>query len=445
MPSLRGVSTRWTSAKTAFAKIVMLVVFLATAPAFGQVITHIEISGTINPGSADYIRSALAQSQSLKAEAMIIGLNTPGGLLSSTREIVQLFSTSPIPVVIFVSPGGASATSAGAVLGIAAHLTAMAPGTNIGAAHPVGTGGDDIKSAMGAKVTNDTAAMVRAQAKMRGRNLELAEKIVTESLSFSAEEAKEKNLVNFVATDLDSLLTQLDGAKVFLESKQATVTLVTKGLKAAQLTEVSMSSSQKFLHFIADPNISTMLLGIAGMAFYVEVASGFSMVAPGVIALLLAVIGGVSLSMLPINLAGLFLMGLGAIFFIAEIFVTSFGVLFAAGLIAMGLGALFLIDPNAASIQVSLALLIPMLLGFIVVGGTIAWLLKRDSPKGASTFEPLLGQSAPVMTIDEAGRSGTVKVNGELWNFISDDELKVNDTVVILARNNLQLTVKRRT
>jgi membrane-bound serine protease (ClpP class) len=408
-------------------------------------VTQIQISGTINPGSAEYIRSSLQKSEKLQAQALILVLNTPGGLLSSTREIVQMFSQSSVPVVIFVSPGGSSATSAGAVLGLAAHLVAMAPGTNIGAAHPVGTGGEDVKSTMGEKVTNDTAALVRSQSALRGHNVDLAEKIVTQSLSFSAEEAKEKNLVNFVAADLDALLLQLDQKKVFVEAKRGESLLSTTGLTSKELVFLPMTWSQKFLHFIADPNISTTLLAMAGMAFYVEVASGFSLLAPGVIGLLLAVVGGVSLSMLPINLGGLLLLGMGLVFFIAEIFVTSFGLLFVAGLISMCLGALFLIDPNEATLRVSYAVLVPLLLAFAIVGGIIAWLMKNERPLNHSKGDSMVGNEARVEVLDDNRRSGTVRVLGELWSFTSDEDLSLSENVEIIARNNLQLKVKRRT
>ncbi|RYZ95392.1 MAG: nodulation protein NfeD, partial [Proteobacteria bacterium] len=183
--------------------------FTITSHAAPGPLHMIEVSGSINPGSAAYILDSLKAAEVAKAQGLILRLNTPGGLLSSTRDIIQGFSSATVPVIVFISPGGASATSAGALITISAHVAAMSPGTNIGAAHPVGSGGEDVKGVMGEKVTNDTAALARAQATLRGRDPQTAALIVTKSESFSPEEALKKRAIDFLAPGLDSLLKQL--------------------------------------------------------------------------------------------------------------------------------------------------------------------------------------------------------------------------------------------
>lgn len=424
-------------------KILLALFLLSFSPlAQANSVGFIEIVGTINPGSADYIRTSISLSAQNKDEALIIKLNTPGGLLSSTRDIIQFISESTIPVVVYVAPGGASATSAGAIIGIASHVVAMAPGTNIGAAHPVSSGGKDVEGEMAKKVTNDTSALVRSQAHLRKRNVGLADEIVTKSISLTAEDAAQKRVVDFVAKDFDDVLKQLNGKKVALEKTGATVQIRTP--PGTKVNNIEMSMGQKFLHLVADPNISTLLLALAGIALYTEVSSGFTLIIPGILAVFCGLLAFVSLQMLPINLGGVLLFALGVALLIAEAFVTSFGLLALAGVGAIFLGAIFLIDPMGGDIQVSMSMLMPILLSLGVIVAIVGYIFSRDKQKKPEAFDPIVGHSGSVTSLEADKRSGTVLVQGEIWRFQSDSELKEGDEVVVTLAKGLSVRVKKK-
>jgi membrane-bound serine protease (ClpP class) len=408
--------------------------FALTAFAAGPM-QLIDVNGSINPGSASYITESIQRAEAEQAEAVILRLNTPGGLLSSTRDIIQGISSSKIPVITYISPGGASATSAGALITIASHVAVMAPGTNIGAAHPVGGQGEEVKGPMGEKVTNDTAALARSQAELRGRSSEAAAKIVTKSESFSPEEALKAKVIDFIAADQESLLGQLKGRKVKTAAGEITLTAAS----APVIREMNLK--QKFLHLIADPNISTMLIAIGGLAIYAEISSGFSVLVPGIFGLFCLLLGFVSLQTLPINVGGALLFALGFALLVAEAFVTSYGLLTVAALVALFLGGLFLMDPATTDMRVSLSLLIPMVgsVGFIMA--IIGLMLYREK-KGLGTQDRVVGALAKIATSE--GRSGTAYVNGELWSFDSDEALQAGDEAPVQEIKSMRIQLKRR-
>jgi membrane-bound serine protease (ClpP class) len=386
----------------------------------------LEVRGSINPGSAAYITESIRKAEQEKAQAIILKLDTPGGLLSSTRDIIQSISASSVPFITFVSPSGASATSAGALIAISSHLAAMAPGTNIGAAHPVGPQGEDVKGAMGDKVTNDTAALARSQAELRGRKKETAELIVTKSKSYSPEEARKEGAIDLVAGDLDALLTQLQGRKIKLDNPVREVTLETKGITASSVTFLEMNTKQYFLHLIAHPNISTMLLAIGGVAIYAEVSAGFSLLVPGIFGLFCILLAFVSLQMLPINIGGVLLFVLGFGLLAAEFFVTSYGLLTVAALISIFVGGLFLIDPSVGKeLHVSLTLLSSIVFGIGFVAFFFGYLFSREK-RGLKNGigDQVVGQTAKVLEVWAGGLEGRALVNGELWNFVAKETLR---------------------
>lgn len=407
---------------------------------------YIQLEGSVNPGSAAYLAEALRTAEHEKAQAVILRLDTPGGLLSSTRDMIRAVSGSNVPLVVYVGPGGARATSAGALLTLSAHVAAMAPGTNLGAAHPVGGQGEEIKGPMGEKATNDTAALARAQATLRGRDPQVAEKIVTKSESYSAEEAVRAKAVDLVAADLDSLLAAIDGRTVKVGEPPRSVTLRTKGITAAQLVAREMSLQQKALHFLADPNVSTLLLTIGGIAIYAEVSSGFALIVPGVVGLFCFLLGFVSLQVIPTNVGGALLFALGFALLGAEIFVTSYGLLTVAALACLFLGGLFLVDPSLTDMRVSLSLLIPLVASVGVVMAGLGYILVRDrravknSGKN-SGLDPLLGTTARVTGVAADGRSGTAFANGEIWNFDSAEPVREGELRLVKARNSLRLVL----
>lgn len=407
--------------------------------AFAGPFYFLELDGSINPGSAAYVTEAISAAETEKAEGLILRLNTPGGLLSSTRDIIQSISSSSVPVVVYVGPGGASATSAGALITLAAHVAVMAPGTNLGAAHPVGSGGEEIKGAMGDKVTNDTAALARAQATLRGRSPEAAERIVTKSESFSPEEALKAKVIDFVARDVPDLVKQLEGRTVQVGSPP-------RGEKISGVTLVNkrMNLRQRFLHLIADPNISALLLALGGLAIYAEISSGFASLVPGVFGLFCLLLAFVSLQTLPVNVGGALLFGLGFALLVAEAFVTSYGLLTVSALVAIFLGGLFLIDPATTDMRVSLYLLVPLVAGVGAVLALIGLLLYRERRVGLADSDQVVGQIAKVAQRSADGLSGTAQVNGELWSYESEEALALGEEARVESLKGLRLQLKRR-
>lgn len=368
-------------------------------------IHHIKIKGTINPGSADYLLSKLQVANEQSAAAFVIELDTPGGLLSSTRQIIQAMNQSLIPVVVMIAPSGSSATSAGALIALSAHWVAMEEGTNIGAAHPVTSGGQDIEGAMGDKVTQDTAALARSQAQLHNRNSELAAQMVTKSLSLSAQDAVAKTIAN-------QLLPAGSGNP--LEAVAWNKVIKTSESHDIQWVYHPMELKHQFLHLISDPNISTLLLSLGGLAIYTEISSGFSLLAPGVIGVLLLILGFISLQMLPITIGGSVLIILGLALLLAEIFVTSFGLLAIAGTICLFLGSLFLIDPMLLDLTVSASLMLNLFGAISFMMGFLGWRFYRDSRITVKTgIEAMIGQSATILS------ESTLQYQGEIWNYES--------------------------
>lgn len=408
-----------------------------------QPISAIKVNGSINPASSQFLLNALEQAQKQKHQALIVELNTPGGLLSSTREMIQAFNESSIPVIFFVYPGGASATSAGAILTISSHWAAMTPGTNIGAAHPVGAQGDDVKGHMGDKVTNDTAALVRSQALLRGRDPKNSELLVTKSLSHTENEALEKKLIDSVSKDYADLLKALHGKKVKVGQDQKIFD--TADMKPEQIEWISMSPGLRILHGLSDPNISTLLLSLAGIAIYAEISSGFTLLAPGVFGIIALILAFISLSTLPIQVGSLGLMIVGVVLLIAEAFVMSFGLLGLAGLGSLVLGTLFLIDPSQSHMFVSWYLLGPLVAGIAIIFGITAWVFSADQKKRKGILQDGLNLVGQVGEITQIGAEGlTVKVLGELWKARSQEELAVGDLVRVQNQNGLIIDVLKK-
>ena len=287
----------------------------------GNEVLVIEMEGPINPGSAIYLTRGLQEAIKQGAALAVIRLDTPGGLASSMRTIVKEILNSPIPVVVYVGPKGAGAASAGVMITVAGHIAAMAPGTNIGAAHPVTAGGKDIEETMSEKVVNDMASYARGIAENKGKNGEWVEKAIRESVSITAEEALENNVIDLVAKDIDELLQLLDGREVSLPGGKIT-------LKTADLKKVYYHPGfrDKILRTISDPNIAyiLMMIGLAGV--YFELAHPGA-IFPGVIGAISLILAFFSFQTLPVNYAGLLLIILAIIFFIAEVKVASYGIL----------------------------------------------------------------------------------------------------------------------
>jgi membrane-bound serine protease (ClpP class) len=397
----------------------------------GQVFI-MDLEGAISPASAMYVKRGIETASEKGAALVVIRLDTPGGLASSMRTIVKAILNSAVPVAVYVAPSGASAASAGVMVTVAAHVAAMAPGTNIGAAHPVGAGGKDIDKTMSEKVVNDMAAYARSIAEEKGRSGEWVEKAIRESVSITAEEAVEKHVVDLIAVDLDDLLRKINGREVVVAGEK--VTLRTVGLEKIYYKP---SLRDRVLGTISDPNISyiLMMIGLAGL--YFELAHPGA-IFPGVIGGISLILAFYSFQTLPVNYAGLLLILLGVILFILETQVPSFGMLSVGGLISFVLGSLMLFE----DIGVSLRLMMPTILlvgGFFVVVAGLAFRAQRARP--SSGKEGLLGEKG--FARDTIEFEGLVFVHGENWRARSEERIEPGERVEVVGIEGLVLKVRK--
>lgn len=395
----------------------------------------ITYEGIINPVAAEFITTAIHQASEDRAEALIIKLDTPGGLDTSMRLIIKEINASDIPIVVYVSPPGARAASAGVFITMAAHIAAMAPGTNIGAAHPVAMGGEMDKE-MKEKVENDAAAYIKSIAEKRGRNAKWAEDAVRKSVSVPEKEAMTLKVVDLVAEDLPSLLKQIDGREVITGSGKHILKT-----KDAEVKEIPMGMRFKILNALSDPNIAyiLMLLGIYGLIFEL---SNPGAIFPGVVGAICLILAFYAFQTLPINYAGLLLLLLGLILFIAEIKVPSYGLLTIGGVISMILGSLMLMRSDAPYFRISWAVIIPSVattaLFFMFVVGMA---IRAQRSKPVTGAEGLVGTTVVAQT--DIAPEGMVMLQGELWEAVSDEVIKQGETAVVKAVEGLKLVVKR--
>ncbi len=416
--------------------IIMLSIHPVTAAEKAPVFDVITISSAITPPIAEYIVQSIDEAAKSGAEGLIIRLDTPGGLDLAMRDIAKGILNAPIPVVVYVAPSGARAASAGVIITIAAHIAAMAPGTNIGAAHPVGLGiGGGMDKTMSTKVENDAVAYVRGIAKQRARNEDWVEKAVRKSESITAEQALRLNVIDFVAADLNQLLAQADGREVSLVGGKKV--LRTKG---AILNEKKMGTRQKVLSALSDPNIAYILLLIGLAGLYFEFST------PGVI--LPGVIGGISLIMaffamqtLPVNYAGVALIIFSIILFIAEIKVISHGILTMGGIVSLVIGSLMLFQAPDPALRVSWSVLIPAVtivsLFFVAV---IAIAVKAQLRRPLGGKEGLAG--AEGRSVTDVFEEGKVIIHGEYWDAVSNVPVAKGLKVRVIGVENLKVRVE---
>ena len=306
----------------------------------------IAIDGSINPAVDDFLRESIARAKNNGARALVVQLDTPGGLLTSTRTIVKEMLGAQVPVMVWVGPSGAGAGSAGVFITLAAHVAAMAPGTNIGAAHPVAGGGQEVKGVMGEKIENFTASFSESIAQKRGRNAEWAIEAVRKSVAITESDALKKNVIDIVAKDIDDLLKQADGRKVDLDGK-----IVVLALKDAKVIRHEMSLKQKVLNTLADPNIAYLLMMAGLLGLYMEFSHP-GVIFPGVVGAICLLLALASFQLLPLNYTGLALIALGVALLVAEMFVPSFGILGIGGIIALAIGSLLLFDTESSDLIV---------------------------------------------------------------------------------------------
>ena len=404
--------------------------------ASGPHVDLIVIDGGINPAVDDFIRESIGRARSKGARALIIQLDTPGGLLTSTRSIVKDILGASVPVIVYVAPSGAGAGSAGVFITLSAHIAAMAPGTNIGAAHPVAGGGQEVKGVMGEKIENFTASFSEAIAQKRGRNTEWAIQAVRRSVSITEKEALKKNVIDIVAKDIDDLLQQADGKKVDVDGRDQVLSL-----KGVRVERFEMGLKQKIINILSDPNIAYLLLMAGILGIYMEFSHP-GVIFPGVaggIALLLAL---TSFQILPINYAGLLLILLGIALLIGEAFLPSFGVLGIGGAIALGLGSLLLFDTESSDLAVDRSIIftaVVTLSAFILLVGYLVF--KSQKKKPTMGLEGLLGEIGEVRV--ELNPIGKVFVHGEYWNAEGQGQIGVGEKVRVVGFEGMSLKVKK--
>jgi len=401
----------------------------ATAP-----VSKIDIEGVISPVTVRLVGTAIDRAQAEKAQALIIQLDTPGGLERSMRAIVQRMMNADIPVVVYVAPTGARAASAGVFITMAAHVAAMAPATNIGAAHPVAVGGTMDKE-MSKKAENDAAAFVRTIATERGRNADWAEKAVRESVSITEREAVRLHVVDLVAESMPDLLAKLDGREI--KTVKGSVRLATR---EAAVVPIAIGFRDRFLNVISDPNVAYVLMMLGMLGLFFELSN------PG--AILPGVVGGISLILaffafqsLPINWAGLLLILFAIILFVAEIKVVSHGILAVGGMVSMALGSIMLFDAPELGFRISWALIAFMVAATALLFlGVVAAGMRALGRRPLTGAAGLIGQTA--VAREALAPAGHVTLQGEIWQAVADGEMVTAGTPVrVVGIDGLTLKV----
>ena len=392
-------------------------------------------SGTINPVSAGYIMGAIDEAEANQSECLILELDTPGGLLSATQSIVKKMLSSNVPIVVFVYPSGSGAVSAGVSITIASHFAVMAPGTSIGAAHPVSAGKTDSADVSIKKATNWWAAFNRSIAEKRGRNADWVEQAVKESRSATEKEALKNNVIDFICPNIDSLLIMLDGREAKVDS--GTVTLHTKD---AEVVLHKMNLRSRILDLISNPSVAyvLMMLGLLGM--YFELSNPGSIL-PGVLGGIFLILAFFAMQQLPVNAAGILLILFATVLFILEVKVTSYGILTIGGVISMLLGSLMLFKSTPSMdihlpLSIILSATITTALFFIFA---ISMALKAQTKKVTTGKEGIAGENGVAVT--HIKPEGDVKVHGEYWKAYSDQQIKKGQKIIVEKVDGLQLKV----
>ena len=403
-----------------------------TAAAPDKVIFLVEIEDAISPGVADHIERMIERANTEKVTCVIIALDTPGGLAESMRTIIKAILASDVPIVVYISPSGARAASAGVMITMAADIAAMSPGTNIGAAHPVGIGGKEVDKTMSDKVVNDMVAHARSVAENKGRNADWVEKAIRESVSATETEALEKNIIDVVAKDIDDLIAQIDGREIKDKGRLDLANAAIKKIEAGLRT--------KILKTISDPNIAYILLMIGLAGLYFELSHPGT-IFPGVIGGICIILAFFALQTLPINYAGILLILLSIVLFILEMKITSYGLLSVAGIVSLLLGSLMLFETSSPEMRLAWQVLIPTIamvsIFFVVVAGLV---FRSHTAQPRTGATGLVGEIGIVKK--DLQPEGKVFVHGELWNARADHHIPQGNKVKVKSVTNLVLLVE---
>jgi membrane-bound serine protease (ClpP class) len=391
----------------------------------------------VSPIMVEYIKRNLAKAEKEGAGVFILELNTPGGLETSMRQVVQEFQRTPIPVVVYVYPPGGRAASAGAIITAAADIAVMAPGTNIGAAHPVQATGERMEEAMKEKVVQDMLAFVRSIAKEKGRNPNVLERMVKESISLTPDEALKEGIIDLIASSRQELMEKLNGRKVKKHGKE--ITIKTLG---APVVEVEESLRESFLKVITNPTVAYLLLLIGFYGIFFELYNPGAVV-PGAVGVVSFLLGLYGLGIIGINWLGLLLILAGILLLALELITPTFGGLAIAGAIALAIGSLVLISPDSPYGDIPISVIATMVLTtvfFFLVAGRLG--LKAQKKKKMTGYEELIGEEGTALTDFEKGK-GKVFIKGEIWNAVSEDNIKKDDTVIVEQVKGLTLYVRK--
>jgi membrane-bound serine protease (ClpP class) len=428
------------------------VLAMAAVAEAGDVVI-VSIDGSINPASADYLIGAIELAEEEGAAAVLIELDTPGGLVSATQDIIQAMLNSSVPTIVYVMPRGATATSAGTFITLAANVAVMMPGTSIGAAHPVSLfgggsspspkgdseeGGEaSSKAAVEQKIENFLAAYVESIAKQRNRNVEWAGEAVRNSIAVTAEEALELNVIDLIASSRGDLLAAVEGRVVNLGDEEHIMAVLNEPIVRVEMTLV-----QAIFNFLSDPNVATILFAIGALGLYMEFQSP-GLIVPGVTGVVAMILFGFALQILPFSWIGVLLILLGVGLLIAELFITSLGLLFAAGVACFLIGGTMVFDrPELSDLTVSFwEVLVPIAAAMSVLGAFIVYSLSRTfmsrQTAGVDEMVGMVGRCEA--TIDPKGK---VFVRGEYWNSVADEKIAAGDPVEILEIQGLTLRVR---
>ncbi len=422
-------------------KRLLLLLFLMLSPLFAtsSIVVELEVKGVIGPASSEYLKGGIETAVREDAKMILIKLDTPGGLSTSMREMIQDITNSHIPIVMYVYPKGARAASAGTYLMYASNVAAMAPGTNIGAATPISLmpthSATNTLSTPQRKAINDATAYIQSLAELNDRNVSWALEAVKNAKSISAKEALKIGVINIVAEDVHDLLGKLEGRVVKVSNNR-----ITLNTKDAIILKYEPNWKTKFLYIVTNPNIAYILLLVAVYGIFFELMNPGAIL-PGVMGTISGIIALYSLNMIPFNYAGLLLIILGISFMIIEVFVTGFGVLGIGGVISFAFGSFLLFDAKTLGSSISIPLIIAfslVSLGFFIM--VMRLFLSSRSSKIVTGVEDMVGSFGEVTNVDAQGYH--VMCHGEIWNAISEDKLKVGESIQVIGLSGLILKVK---
>jgi len=467
VPSGPRTSASWTRRSRGWLALLSLILGVASTPAFaaGDLVV-VTIDGSINPASADYLIGAIERAEKTEAAAVLIELDTPGGLVSATQDIIQAMLNASVPTIVFVTPRGATATSAGTFITLAATVAVMMPGTSIGAAHPVslfggspppaeqgdGEGGEPTRDVVTQKMENYLSAYVESVAKQRDRNVEWAREAVRNSVAVTAEEALELRVIDLVVDSRAELLAAIDGRVVDVDGQEHTISVA-----GATPVVIEKTLLQAIFDFLSDPNVATILLAIGALGLYMEFQSP-GLIVPGAVGLGAFILLGFALQILPFSWVGMLFLLLGIALLVAELFVVSFGLLFAAGIACFLVGGTMVFDrPEVSDLTVDFwGVLVPITAAMSVFGAVIAYSLSRtlfsQQTAGVAEMVGLIGRCETSMApsgeglerVDQlASAKGKVFVRGEYWNCVADEPVAVGDAVEIVDVQGLTLRVRK--